>query len=166
MLPGRMNIEPWLNLARCEPVDTGIKRILVVDDEPMIRQLVADALQEFGYHVDTAANGAEALEIMRQAVPHAIVLDLMMPRLGGTGFVELLRLNPLIASVPVLLVTAAYGARETAERIGAQAYLTKPFELDRLIELVGELTGPPLPLLTDSGFDFVQDDQDVRGISA
>jgi CheY-like chemotaxis protein len=127
-------------------VDTGIKRVLVVDDESTIRELVADALREFGYAVETAANGAEALESMRQAVPHAIVLDLMMPRLDGTGFVELLRLNPLIASVPVLLVTAAYGAQETAERIGAQACLTKPFELDRLIALVGQLTGAPPPL--------------------
>ena len=171
-----MDVKTSLNIFRSDPVDTGIKRILVVDDEPMIRELVADALREFGYHVETAANGAEALEVMRQAVPHAIVLDLMMPRLDGSGFVELLRLNPTIATVPVLLVTAAYGAQETAEQIGAQACLTKPFELDRLIELVGQLTaGAPLPLeLADGSFDFPvrlvprsgHDDKDVHGVSA
>ncbi len=158
-----MEVKTSLNIFRSDPVDTGIKRILVVDDEPMIRELVADALREFGYHVETAANGAEALEVMRQAVPHAIVLDLMMPRLDGSGFVELLRLNPTIAAVPVLLVTAAYGAQETAERIGAQ-------------ELVGQLTtGVPLPLeLADGSFDFPvrlvprsgHDDKDVHGVSA
>jgi two-component system chemotaxis response regulator CheY len=118
-------------------------RVLVVDDEPTIRELIADALSEFGYAVEVAANGAEALEAMQHALPNAVVLDLMMPRVNGMGFVELMRLIPEFASVPVLLVTAAYGAHDMAERLGAKACLTKPFELDRLVELVGELTGSP-----------------------
>jgi CheY-like chemotaxis protein len=68
-----------------------------------------------------------------------------MPRLDGSGFVELLRLNPEFQSVPVLLVSATYAPEEIAERIGARACLTKPFELDHLIELVGELAGTPTP---------------------
>ena len=126
------------------------KRVLVVDDEPTIRELIADALREFGYQIETAPNGAEALEIMHRWLPDAIVLDLMMPRLNGDAFAELVRLNPAFAAVPVLLVTAAYGAQESAARIGARACLTKPFELDRLVELVGELTEPMLPLPSES----------------
>ena len=96
-----------------------MKRVLVVDDEPTIRELVAEALREAGYWVDTAAHGAEALQLMHAGPPpHAIVLDLMMPRLDGTGFVELMRLNPRLACVPVVLVTAAYGAPMAAERMG------------------------------------------------
>jgi CheY-like chemotaxis protein len=128
------------------------KRILVIDDEPTIRELIADALREFGYVVEVAANGAEALEMMVHCAPHLVVLDLMMPRLNGVAFVERLHVNPEFAAVPVLLVTAAYGALDTAERIGAKACLTKPFELDRLVQLVGELTNPtmaPLVVLED-----------------
>jgi two-component system, chemotaxis family, chemotaxis protein CheY len=119
-----------------------MKRVLVVDDEPTIRELVAEALREAGYWVDTAAHGAEALQLMHAGPPpHAIVLDLMMPRLDGTGFVELMRLNPRLACVPVVLVTAAYGAPMAAERIGARACITKPFELDHLVEAVDTIIG-------------------------
>jgi len=120
------------------------KRVLVIDDEPTIRELITDALCEFGFEVEAAANGAAAFEVMRRWAPDAIVLDLMMPRLDGTAFVDLLRLNPGFQSIPVLLVTASYSAQEAAERIGAKAFLAKPFELDRLIELVAELTGTPI----------------------
>jgi two-component system, OmpR family, response regulator len=121
------------------------KRILVVDDEPTIRDLVSDALREAGYQVDAAANGAEALRIMRRRVPHAIVLDLMMPRLDATGFVEMQRLNPRLAGIPILVVTAAYGAHEAAERLGADACLTKPFELDDLVNAIDRLVGNARP---------------------
>jgi two-component system OmpR family response regulator len=122
-----------------------MKRILVVDDEPTIRELVADALREAGYDVDTAANGADALQRMRRHAPDAIVLDLMMPTLDGHGFVELMRLNPRFAAIPVLVVTATYAAYEAAERLGASACLTKPFELDELVSAVARLVGDALP---------------------
>jgi len=99
------------------------KLILVIDDEPTIRDLVAEALGEAGFEVQTAANGIEALRLMQHWVPDAIVLDLMMPRLDGTGFTELMRLNPRFASVPVLLVTAAYGGEQAAAQTGARAWL-------------------------------------------
>jgi two-component system chemotaxis response regulator CheY len=120
------------------------QRVLVVDDEPMLREIVAESLRDAGYSVESAAHGVEALELMRRRPPHAVVLDLMMPRLDGTGFVELMRRNPRLASVPILLVTAAYGAAEAAERLGARACITKPFELDRLIEAVRDLMPEPL----------------------
>src|SRR5438105_6094073 len=116
------------------------KRVLVIDDEPPIREIIADALGEHGFQVEAAANGATALELMRRWAPDAIVLDLMMPRLDGSAFLELLRLNPEFQSIPVLLVTAAYAPQDAAERVGAKACLAKPFELDHLIEIVAELT--------------------------
>src|SRR5918911_5385757 len=121
-----------------------MKRVLVVDDEPTIRELVAEALREAGYWVETAGHGAEALRLMHGGPPpHAIVLDLMMPRLDGSGFVELMRLNPRLASVPIVLLTAAYGAAQAAARIDARACITKPFELDHLVDAVATVIGEP-----------------------
>src|SRR5216683_2706379 len=103
----------WTNRRRAGRIGKGplnldskrvMKRVLVVDDDDSLRQLVAEALREASYRVDLAANGAEALRLMRGRLPHAIVLDLMMPQLDGSGFVELMRLNPRFAAVPVLLV--------------------------------------------------------------
>jgi two-component system, chemotaxis family, chemotaxis protein CheY len=123
-----------------------MNRVLVVDDESTIREIIAEALQEAGYDVDTAAHGAEALELIHRSPPEAIILDLMMPRLDGIGFVDLMRLNPQFASVPIVLVTAAYGAIQMAERIGARACITKPFELDELVEAVRRIISePPRP---------------------
>ena len=122
-----------------------MKRVLVIDDEPTIRELVAEGLREAGYRVDAAANGAAGLRVMRRRVPDAIVLDLMMPQLDGAGFAELMRLNPRFASVPIVLATASYDPLGAAERIGAKACIPKPFELEQLIQAVKQLIGEPLP---------------------
>jgi two-component system OmpR family response regulator len=131
-----------------------VKRVLVVDDEPMIRQLVSDFLAEAGYVITSAANGSEALRTMNHHKPDAVVLDLMMPTVDATGFVELMRLNPRYARVPVVIMTAAYNAAEEAARLGAQACVTKPFELEDLVDTVARLIGrperPPLPATATS----------------
>ena len=123
------------------------KRVLVVDDEPTIRDLIADALREADFEVEVASNGVEALSLMHRWVPDVIVLDLMMPRLDGSGFTQLMRLNPRFAGVSVLLVTAAYGAQQAAEQVGARAWLSKPFELDHLVAEVTRLAGAPAQAL-------------------
>ena len=110
--------------------------MLVVDDEPTIRELAADALREAGYDVAVAANGAEALGLMQHRIPNAVVLDLMMPRVDGGSLVELARADPRLARVPIVVLTAAYGAEDMAERLGARICLTKPFELDALVDAV------------------------------
>jgi CheY-like chemotaxis protein len=120
-------------------------QVLVVDDEPLIRELVADALCEVGFEVRSAANGVEALEVLRGWLPHVIVLDLMMPQLDGLGFSEMLRLNPRFATIPLLLVTAAYAPYDSAQRMDVSAVLTKPFELDHLVDLVRTLAGTAQP---------------------
>jgi len=116
-------------------------RVLVVDDEPTIRDLVAEALSEAGFEIGTASNGVEALTVMQNWVPEVIVLDLMMPRLDGTGFTELMRLDPRYAEVPVLLLTAAYNGAQAAVQMGACSWLSKPFELDHLVREVAALVG-------------------------
>jgi two-component system chemotaxis response regulator CheY len=130
------------------------KRVLVVDDEPTIRDLVAETLRDAGFDVGLAANGVEALTRMNDCLPDAIVLDLMMPRLDGTGFTELMRLNPRYTGIPILMLTAAYEAERAATEVGARAWLTKPFELERLVQEVQRLAGESLPIPPVEGAAF------------
>src|SRR5438093_13537954 len=76
-------------------------RILVVDDEPMVRDTLAQVLADEGYIVDIAVDGADALACVRAARPDAILLDLMMPGMNGRQFLQALRDDPTYASVPV-----------------------------------------------------------------
>jgi CheY-like chemotaxis protein len=117
-------------------------RVLVVDDERPIREVVAEALREAGHEVEAARNGAEALEITLGWRPDVIVLDLMMPVLNASGFVRLLRLKPASAAVPIVLLTAAYEPHAEAQSLGASACLTKPFKLEELLAAVEHAATP------------------------
>ena len=110
--------------------------ILVVDDEPTIRSLVAQVLEWEGYPVVTATNGAEALEIIESAAkrPLLVLLDMRMPVLDGWGFMRAVAERGLKLSVVVM--TAAADARRWAREVGAIDVLAKPFELDELLAAV------------------------------
>jgi CheY-like chemotaxis protein len=112
------------------------RRILIVDDERPLRDIVAETLRDAGYQVDTAHNGADALIRIRHRRPDAIVLDLMMPVMDATAFVGLLRMNPKVADLPIVVISAAYRADDEAERLGAYACLSKPFQLEELVAAV------------------------------
>jgi CheY-like chemotaxis protein len=105
--------------------------VLVVDDDADIRNLIVMALTDDGYSVDTASNGAEALRKANQHPPRAIILDAMMPRMDGWEFLALWRTRPVADRAPVIVVSATSNW-QTARNSGAQAYLSKPFDLDTL----------------------------------
>ena len=108
-------------------------RVLVAEDEPLIRALVTMAFEAEGYDVDTAADGAEALAKACQQPPQAIVLDLMMPRLDGWAVASLMRQGRL-PQVPIVVVTAAtdrWGYPAPPNRV-----LRKPFDLQELLDAV------------------------------
>jgi CheY-like chemotaxis protein len=113
-------------------------RILVADDEPLIRALVAMAFEAEGYDVDTAADGAEALAKACQQPPQAIVLDLMMPTMSGWDFIEAWQGQPASSSVPIVVTSAGYLHQEHPP-LDVQGFLTKPFDIDRLIATVTAL---------------------------
>jgi DNA-binding response OmpR family regulator len=119
-------------------------RALVVDDSEVIRDLIAVNLQLEGFEVTTAGDGEEALRLASVSVPDVITLDVMMPRLSGLDTLVRLRADPRTASVPVVMVTGRAQPADIArgEEIGADAYLTKPFEPAELVDVVMRLAGP------------------------
>lgn len=121
------------------PVVPTRPRILVVDDSPDMRALLADVLDFAGYEVVPAASGARALAEMNARVPDPVITDLLMP--GMTGFTlraTMLR-NERLASVPVIVLSAYW--RRPSDTLEAGDVLSKPLNIDRLLEAVGRLTG-------------------------
>ena len=108
------------------------KSVLVVDDDPGIRAFMAIALRMEGFVVDTAADGAEALDKARQTHPDAIVLDLMMPGMDGRDFVKAWRAEPANKQAPVVMMSAS-DSRFGTDVPGVAAFLAKPFDLETLL---------------------------------
>jgi two-component system, OmpR family, response regulator MprA len=115
------------------------KRILVVDDDVGIQELLELALEGEGYAVTTARDGVEALERLEATMPDLVVLDLMMPRLDGLGFITELSRRGLRSRVPVLVLTAAGKGNQRYHGLGAEAYIDKPFSLPELLDEVARL---------------------------
>lgn len=109
-------------------------RVLVVDDDPAIREAVRDVLEGEGIAVDTAADGLEALAKALRQPPRLVLLDMRMPRMDGWRFARALRENGL--SVPVVVMTAAADATRWAAEIGAAGLVEKPFAMADLIGAV------------------------------
>jgi len=118
------------------------KRVLVVDDDRVIQQLLEVNLQLEGYDVvATASDGAEALEKITELKPDLVILDIMMPKMDGLEVCRRLRENADTAKIPVILLSARAQDLDIREGldIGASAYLTKPFDPVELLEVVGRL---------------------------
>jgi DNA-binding response OmpR family regulator len=111
-------------------------RILVVDDEPMVRQTLAQVLADEGYVVDVADDGTAALDRVHAARPDAILLDLMMPGMNGRQFLQALRGDDAYSNVPVLIMTAVHGLNVNLASIGASEVVEKPFAVDELLNKV------------------------------
>jgi DNA-binding response OmpR family regulator len=111
-------------------------RILVIDDDPMVRDTLGQLLADEGYVVDAAIDGMDALDRLRSARPDAILLDLMMPGMNGRQFLSALRTEPSYASVPVLIMTAVHGLNVNLSAIGASEVVEKPFDPDELLNKV------------------------------
>jgi DNA-binding NarL/FixJ family response regulator len=118
-----------------------LKRLLIVDDEPNLLRAVAACLRGEGYEVETVRSGEEALVHIAQHLPDLIVSDIRMPRMDGYALARQLRSNPRTDLIPIVFLTAK---DESSERIagirsGVDAYLTKPFEPDELIAVIGNI---------------------------
>ena len=125
------------------------RTMLVVDDDASIRELVAEAFEGEGYTVKTAGGGAQALDMVAQAVPDAIILDIWMPSLDGFDFMRTLRANDKTRDVPVVAISAAYPERAALD-LGAQEFVAKPFEVAALMAAVERAMAPRDRAATES----------------
>lgn len=118
-----------------------VGRVLVVDDDDVIRQLITVNLELEGFDVVTATDGQDALDKVKEARPHVVTLDVMMPRIDGWEAAARLRQDPETAHVKVVLLSARAQEADIqrGEKIGVDAYLTKPFDPDELIDIVRRL---------------------------
>ena len=112
------------------------KNVLVVDDHPEIRDLMVKILERRGYRVSTASDGHDALTQFALARPDLVITDLSMPGLNGY---QLCRLIRGISSVPVLIMSAQKGVEEKAYEMGADAFVSKPFDMEALWAEIDEL---------------------------
>ena len=118
--------------------------VLIVDDDPFIRKLVATTLEDVSkFELYEAADGIEALQIAEREQPAIIFLDVEMPRLDGIDACRQLRANPATSDVTIVILTAAHdeAVERRAEDAGADLFLTKPFSPLDLLRLVDRLGG-------------------------
>jgi CheY-like chemotaxis protein len=120
----------------------GAMNILLVDDDPDIREVLALVLRAEGHQVEEAGDGLQALAWLREgSAPSLILLDLMMPRLDGEGFTRELRGDPRLAWIPICILSGHHAARETALQLGAVGCLVKPIELEQLSAILRSVAG-------------------------
>ncbi|MDV9172315.1 response regulator [Streptomyces sp. W16] len=129
---------PVRTYSRLVPGASG--RVLVVDDNKVIRQLIRVNLELEGFEVVTAADGAECLDVIHQVRPDVVTLDVVMPRLDGLRTAARLRSDPRTRDLPLAIVSACTQHEvDSGLDVGVDAFLAKPFEPSELIALVRQL---------------------------
>ncbi len=124
------------------------KRVVVLDDDELVRDLWGDALKKAGYDAVGIAVGSEALERLADLRPDLILLDMMMPEMDGFEFLARLRANPVGAAIPVLIISVLGDAlvegidRRGAATLGVAGILPKPVEVSTVVEQVKRIIGP------------------------
>ncbi|MDI6703757.1 MAG: response regulator [bacterium] len=128
------NIEAWLDQAKTK------KRILIVDDEPSVVEVIKDALTKKGYMVVSAYDGEEAVILAKRNRPALILLDLIMPKMSGFKVIRELKRDKETNAIPIIALTARdlEEDKALALKLGASEYLTKPFSQDVLVEKIME----------------------------
>ena len=113
--------------------------VLVIDDDPVVADLLRRTLVKDGYRVEYAENGEKGLQLARQLRPDAITLDVMMPGMDGWQVMTHLKSDPELRDIPVILLSIV-NDRKTGFALGATDYLTKPFDRERLIAVLGRIS--------------------------
>ena len=134
--------------------ETRSKRVLVVDDEPMMVELITTRLEVSGYQTFYARNGREGLERLTDTRPDALLLDINMPVMDGFAVLEQMKHRGLLAKTPTMVLTARNQAADVKRAItlGARDFLTKPFEDQTLLLRVARLLRSSRPAVApDAG---------------
>jgi PAS domain S-box-containing protein len=140
-------------------VPPGAITVLVVDDDPAVHDVLASTLGKEGYRLAHARNGQEALEVMRKSPPDIVTLDVMMPKVDGWSVLGIMKSDPDLAYIPVIMLTIV-DDRNLGFSLGASDYMTKPIDRNRLIGLLRKFAPGD-----DAGLVLVVDDSaDVRSL--
>lgn len=117
------------------------KKILIVEDEENLVELLRFRLEANGYKVETAYNGEEGLEKIKKIKPDIVVLDVMMPKMHGYEVCKLAKKNEATRNIPIIMLTAHTQTRDIdeAEKCGADCFVSKPFEPSQLLEEIKRL---------------------------
>jgi CheY-like chemotaxis protein len=135
--------------------ETGI--VLVIDDDPGVRELMSRFLAKEGFEVHTAANGEEGLRLARELHPHSITLDVLMPGMDGWGVLAALKADPELATIPVIMLTIM-DDKNIGFALGAADFVSKPIDREHLLLTLKkyQCKRPPCPILV------VEDDPATR----
>lgn len=120
-------------------------KVLVVDDDAGIRELLREVLLDSGYDVELAANGADALAAVRAAPPTVVLMDLMMPILSGFEATSALKLDETTAGIPIVVMSAGRTLESLGSTLPADDYVSKPFDLTRLLAILERHITPMEP---------------------
>ncbi|MFH1768401.1 MAG: response regulator [Candidatus Omnitrophota bacterium] len=112
------------------------KKILLIDDEPQLVNVVKTRLEDKNYHVITAFDGEEGLRKVKEELPDLIVVDIIMPNMDGYTFVKELRADSQTKQIPVIVLTGRDKMKDLFEIEGIKDYVVKPFEGDKLLEKI------------------------------
>jgi CheY-like chemotaxis protein len=112
-----------------------VAKILVIDDEFGIGELLRDLLTDEGHEVLLAINGRQGLEVMAQARPALVLLDFMMPVLDGAAVLKAMSANPALSQIPVILMSSLPEATINARTRGHTHYVRKPFRIEDILKL-------------------------------
>lgn len=111
-------------------------RVLIIDDDPLVRESLRQVLHDAGYQVDLAGDGEAGLQALRASAPDVILVDLMMPGMNGRQFLRSLRAQDGYARIPVILMTGVYGLTVPPAALGASDVVEKPFKVEELLNKV------------------------------
>lgn len=128
------------------------KRILVIDDDENIQDMLQVILAAKGYLVDIAYDGRQAISKLKQNRPDLLITDLTMPVMDGWALLIALKRDPSYASLPVLVITSSQEMQhvEKAKKMGVESYIVKPFEPEKVLRIVRHLIESPDP--NEKGF--------------
>ena len=115
--------------------------IFYAEDDPMMGELVQATLMEAGHAVGVLGDGEDALRALRRRKPDLAIVDMAMPQMTGSELIKILRRDPELYDVPILVLTARRSAEDEAiaRQAGANGYLRKPFEPERLVSMVNQI---------------------------
>ncbi|MCR4337096.1 MAG: response regulator transcription factor [Candidatus Omnitrophica bacterium] len=118
-----------------------MKKVLIIDDEADLVELLKARLEQHQYEISTAFNGEEGFQVLEKVRPDLIILDVAMPKVDGYMFVQQFKQRENLQGIPILILTAKNTLHELFEAEGFYDYLVKPFEAEILLARIEELIG-------------------------